>query len=218
LFTVVRGVCIGRRAFIAPTPARRMPIVGQRTSLRTHSLVWRRCQSARRMNRIGRQKLAFSRLKLYSLPGRNRDQPRVLPHFDQPRLSAADAIRLRSDAIAHLLRPARVCILSLSPVMDRVPELYRVIIDDVLRTLKQEMENYGWDEDTVARKTTKLQQVTQRRGAAMKVRGAQSCAFDGACCCDRNGNRRLMRVSPHATHARSTQRRHAACMHDDALI
>lgn len=44
--------------------------------------------------------------------------------------------------------------------MDRVPELYRLIIDDVLRSIKLSLEQYGWDEETVARKTQNLQQVS----------------------------------------------------------
>lgn len=47
--------------------------------------------------------------------------------------------------------------------MDRVPEFYRLIIDDVLRRIKVDMEKFGWDEDTVARKTTKIQMKWEQK-------------------------------------------------------
>ena len=43
--------------------------------------------------------------------------------------------------------------------MDRTPHLYRVVIDDVLNTIKLDLLKYGCDEETVAIKLNKLQQV-----------------------------------------------------------
>lgn len=38
-----------------------------------------------------------------------------------------------------------------------------MIIDDVLRRIKVDMEKFGWDEDTVARKTTKIQMKWEQK-------------------------------------------------------
>lgn len=62
--------------------------------------------------------------------------------------------------------------------MDRTPQLYRVVIDDVLNTIKLDLLKYGCDEDTVAIKMQKLQQVhtqheqQQRQRAAAVAAGA----------------------------------------------
>ena len=49
--------------------------------------------------------------------------------------------------------------------MDRTPHLYRVVIDDVLNTIKLDLLKYGCDEETVALKLNKLQQVRRWKGS-----------------------------------------------------
>lgn len=43
--------------------------------------------------------------------------------------------------------------------MDSTPTLYRSVIDEVLTEMKRQLEQYGWDDDTVAAKMHKMQLV-----------------------------------------------------------
>jgi hypothetical protein len=50
--------------------------------------------------------------------------------------------------------------------MDRTPYLYREVIDAVLTEMKNSLESYGWDEETVARKMTLMHQKWESKLAA----------------------------------------------------